>query len=511
MTPTSHHQAINQGNLRRPLENQFALFITFLSAQLIFSFYLLLKSLEIGGTMPWIAILHPILTWLTIWPMTRDFLLGRNWLTLPNVVLLLIYLETVLGSAHYVLRFDKIRYGHQLPDIAAQGVFVVLIGTIAFRLGVKSSWLKPIVRKLPPMPTAGPWSPGIRFGVCGAILVSLLIRLYLDFTGMWGYGTTEIGNLGVYGILQNLSVFGRAGLAIGFFYWFSSRPFPSRDKYLLCSAFGLFLAQALLSGSKANTVLLLLLVFIPYQLLKTAKALKVTVPLAIKIIAASLVLFIFLLNRDYRKGLLEVRPRTMAERAAVAFEKVDRYYETEMEEGNPIEAAIEIMVFRFSVFPLLLTALDQTPSRIDFRRWDRYYLIPLMLTVPRIVWPDKPQISGLEFKRLYMNPHATDSAGPGFIGYAYLENGFLGVFALLFLIGITVEFLQLYTVWKHGLTPASVALFVVFSQNFGLMGDPIGLWAGQARVLIPFALAYYAIFAFSKPAANVPTTMERKQ
>ncbi len=500
MTSIAHPQIA--AARRRTLENQILPFLLFWAAEMMFSFYLLLEAVEVGGTMSWIALLHPILTWLTFWPLFHGFLLGRNWLTLPNIVLLSIYLRTVLGSAYYLLKFDQIPPDLQLPDLAAQGMLVILVGVVAFRLGAEGPWLKGVVRKLPSMPTAGAWSPRIRAGVCGALLVKLALDLYLDFRGMWGYGTTQIQDAGVFGLFHLFSAFGRIGLTVGFFYWFSSRSFPARDKYLLGVAAGLFLAVALLSASKTNTIILMIMAFIPYQLLKTAKATRVRIPLALKLTATGLVLLLFLWNHGYRKGLLEARPENMAERTAVALERADQFYETEMQEANLAESAIEEVWRRFSIFPLLLTALDQTPSRIDFRRWDRYYLLPLLVTVPRIFWPDKPMLSGLEFKRLYMNPEATDSAGPGFFGYAYLEHGFFGVIVVMLFMGLTVRFFQLYSVWKHGLTPASVSMFAAFALYFALIGDPIGLWAGLVRMLIPFVVAYYAIFAFAKPAES---------
>lgn len=456
----------------------------------LFTLVLHSAALRVGGTLPLAALLQPILFALTIWPVMTRYLRRREWATIANGILLLIYLYFGVGCAFYTLAYDTIDLPPSLraPEFGAQVMAAAILAAVCYRFGAEGPWFKRASRLLPRLPRTPRWSTPIRVGVIAAITVAMLIKLYMMQIGNFGYrlGDQPAAN-GVYNILTYVASFGMVGLVIGLYYWFTGTPLRTWDKGLIISLFGLQLISALVSGMKESALELLIFAAIPYVV--TGHRLKIRFVLPTLILVAAL----FALNPYYRVALAYVG--TGGNRVDAASDAMDLMVSGRLGQRTSFlnDGSLQF-IHRISLFPYMLPVVEKTPSQYGYRDWGRYpYLLPTAV-VPRVFWPDKPiQDQAGDFNRTYITNNG-NATTPTTIGWAYLEDGFLGVAILMTLLGATARFLHMYTLRRHGTTLAAVVVFTVsFRFLFQLEGDPYWIFNGLIKQLLATSFAYWAI------------------
>jgi hypothetical protein len=121
-------------------------------------------------------------------------------------------------------------------------------------------------------------------------------------------------------------------------------------------------------------------------------------------------------------------------------------------------------VSRVSLLTQTANVIDQTPTVVPYQYGKLYSYLAISL-IPRFVWPDKPSIN--EANQFYQVAYgltqedelAAVSISVGVLAEGYINFGWLGVVAIMFLLGVFFDFYQR----------------VFFSQNSGLFMASIGL------------------------------------
>jgi hypothetical protein len=316
----------------------------------------------------------------------------------------------------------------------------------------------------------------------------MLVNLYLMRTGNFGYRIGgEQHSSGMLSILTYIAGLGKMALVIGCYYWFNGASLGVAAKGLLVVATAVMLTAALISGMKESVLEILIFVGVTYVVTGHRLRLTVVAP------ASVLVLALFALNSRYRAAL--ALAGTHKDRISASMEALARM---DRPQGGSRTGVLgegsEQLLRRVSLFSFMLPAMEKTPSVYDYRDWDRYpELIPAAI-IPRIVWPEKPvQEQGAEFNAAYITS-SPNSTTPTTIGWAYLEDGFVGVAILMTVLGATARLIQVYTLRRHGPTLPAVVLFAAsFRLLFQLEGDPYWILNGLIKQIMVAALAYCAI------------------
>lgn len=144
-------------------------------------------------------------------------------------------------------------------------------------------------------------------------------------------------------------------------------------------------------GSKTPTILPIVLVLLAYVV--SRRRLPVT---ALVITLILLFVAVVPMNTRYREA---VRVEGLQPRQALSAALAEPL------ELNPAAAAQDVQQYilgRFSAIDSIAAIYDQTPSRFPYARGESYYLLPVILLIPRAIWQDKPQLTDTaEFTQTY--------------------------------------------------------------------------------------------------------------
>ncbi|MVN20616.1 exosortase Y-associated Wzy-like protein [Mucilaginibacter arboris] len=104
------------------------------------------------------------------------------------------------------------------------------------------------------------------------------------------------------------------------------------------------------------------------------------------------------------------------------------------------------LVFRLSEIDMLIKYLQTTPKTVDFYEM-KMISQSVQSLIPRVFWPNKPNTEDLVMKRVYNAGIAAEgmnvSAKPALIADAYLFEGGIGIFLILFLYGVVAQLIAL--------------------------------------------------------------------
>jgi hypothetical protein len=165
--------------------------------------------------------------------------------------------------------------------------------------------------------------------------------------------------------------------------------------------------------------------------------------------AAGLTLFagvVFPLTTAIRGGLFE--QRIDIEREGLSTAAVGRSLEGAFDEDEESgeSSAIGLLGERLHGLTSLALVIRYTPERHPYRLGEQFLLTPVVMVVPRLLWPDKPQPGEFTriFKRFYWGSNAGDrtSVAPSQLGGFWSDFGFPGVFVGMTLAGLLFGFLM---------------------------------------------------------------------
>lgn len=445
-------------------------------------------AMEIGGTMPTVAVLQPILFGLTAWPVLRAFLRNRRWFTIANSVLVLAYLYMGVGSAIYIFTYDAIA----LPVLrnapyGGAAMQLVILGVMAYRLGAEVPWAARLTARLPQLPTTPPWNAALRLGVLGGVMITIAVVVTQMVAGSYGYGSeANRGNAGIYSVMQGAAALGNIALATSCYYWVTGHRLRARDKGLVVTLGLVLLGFALLNGMKEAAIAVVIFVAVPYLACGGRPRLR-----WVAATAAGLMV-LFALNPLYRNVLRnQAAGGSYATNALVAMQRTAG---VAGKRDGVLERGAVQFANRIALFGDLTAAIAQTPRPYPFREWGRYPSLVLIPLVPRLVWATKPQATGgEEFNRRYIID-TENARTPTTFGWAYLEDGYVAVIVLMGTLGALAQLVQRYALDRNGTRLAGVLVFTVgFRVLFQVEGDPYWILAGLGKELVTLVLAYAAL------------------
>jgi hypothetical protein len=157
--------------------------------------------------------------------------------------------------------------------------------------------------------------------------------------------------------------------------------------------------------------------------------------------------------------------------------------------------------------------LDAVPERVPYQ-YGRTMLTWLLAPVPRVLWPDKPDIGvgrslGVP---VFLRRLGTGGVPPGIIGELYLNFGFAGVFIGMLVIGLVLRSLR-ETLLPFFPSQGMVLIYALLSTRLTLDLLTNSVSGGLAKLLqemVPLLLALYALGGAStrsaRPAPAAPDT-----
>lgn len=332
---------------------------------------------------------------------------------------------TFLGLTSLAWVGEPTRPGPGLDQEAIAGALrLVAAGLLAFWLG--SRLLGPAQ---PPAPIA--MRPADRPSVAALVAtysVSLAAVLATFALGAYGYISdpaalaSTLPFAAVLGLLATLGDLVLVATIVSYL--------RTRDRRLLPLLVGLIVIQMAIGFVGGNKkVIMLPLAF----LLVGWIAAKRRLPVAAIVGSVALLLFVIVpINQDYRAA---VRGEQQAPEEALAAALV---------QFDPVRAvgnAGDYVLTRFRSIDSVALIQMQTPSPFPYAGGEKYILLPLILTVPRVVWPEKPVLNdAAQFTQTYRQAPSEIRSSTQLtqIGDLYRNFGSLGVVIGLFLVGLVV-------------------------------------------------------------------------
>lgn len=332
---------------------------------------------------------------------------------------------TFLGLTSLAWVGEPTRPGPGLDQEAIAGALrLVAAGLLAFWLG--SRLLGP-ARPPPPIVMRPADRPSVA-ALVAIYSVSLLAVLATFALGAYGYISDPDARASTLPFAAGLSLLATLGdlvLVVTIISYLRTR-----DGRLLPLLVGLILIQMAVGFVGGNkTITMLPLAF----LLAGWIAAKQRLPVAAIAGAAALLLFVIVpVNQDYRAA---VRGEQQAPEEALIAALV------QLDPVRAVGNAGDYVLTRFRSIDSVALIQMQTPSPFPYAGGEKYILLPLIITVPRLVWPDKPELTdaGLFTYTYWQAPiKIRSSTQLTQIGDLYRNFGSLGVVIGLFLVGIVV-------------------------------------------------------------------------
>jgi hypothetical protein len=115
--------------------------------------------------------------------------------------------------------------------------------------------------------------------------------------------------------------------------------------------------------------------------------------------------------------------------------------------GESLRRALNPSISRISLLNQTANVIEQTPSVVPYQNGQLYsYLI--VTWIPRFVWPDKPSVN--DSNRYYQVAYGltaedqlgTVSIAVGLLAEAFINFGWIGVVAIMFVVGVFFDFYQ---------------------------------------------------------------------
>lgn len=303
-----------------------------------------------------------------------------------------------------------------LPHLAP-AVAVAVLGYIVFTLGYLT-----LFRRVAPHPpllptrTACLWVP-MGIGYAGQVASFLQGRSILG-----GGGVSP-----VLSAIQQLSPVFFLGWALAWYEYFGGRLSRMQKFHLVIVFIPMAVTVlALTIGGKSLAITILGLPAIAYWYTRRR--------LPWRSILVALLLLVFIIFPIYNNFRLQSRKLATGERLGKTIETA-----AEWDSNTFYTNSIESFMGRMAVVTSMAAVLRDVGTSVDFRRGDTLILLPISVFIPRVLWPDKPNImTGREFGVTFQLVNSVDretQIAPTVVADFYWNFHIPGVLVGMFLLG----------------------------------------------------------------------------
>lgn len=320
--------------------------------------------------------------------------------------------------------------------------------------------------------------------------IGLLARIYMINYGLYAYlgiANLNVSSLGLLQIMMHIEKFCTYALAILTISYFIK---PSNAKRIMFALImSLEIIFGFISGMKSHVIIPLLIVAIIYYYTKR------NTPKGILIGIILILIVSYPFSDTYRDFINKGAVDTTSIKAiieAIPDVMYDAYSEATI--GSIFNFGYQKSSSRLSMlesFSLIVKDLSQS-GRFWYGKY--YVYFPLLVLVPRIIWPNKPVIDiGLWFTQTYWNPIAISSTAITYPGDLYLNFGLVGVLLGMFVTGIIYRLV--YEWFKLNIGPLALFIYVfIFLALTNYEGDFLGIYTGLIKQLMELIIIGYFVF-----------------
>jgi hypothetical protein len=325
--------------------------------------------------------------------------------------------------------------------------------------------------------------------IAGVYALGLSARLVLLAQGRYSYITSDLQGAitessPTTAILGHLEFLTTVGLLLVAYAYFQSR-IPT-GKWLLAAALVLEIPFGLLGGMRSFILIRLLGVGITYVLVRKR------VPAVASIVFVGVLAVVTPFTDAYRGLVRDASGTTVG--ATGAAELIPALLGSTLSELSPVDVVFgpsDFVTSRLRHVDEVAIVGQKAPSEIAFIPASDTILEATTVLIPRAVWAGKPvYTTGLQHAREFWNQpdSIVSSRSPTYPGEAYLRGGWLGLVALMALLGGFMA--AIGTSLSPRLHPPAIPMFIVaWTGLVNIEGGLTLLGAGLAQSLLITAVA----------------------
>jgi len=155
--------------------------------------------------------------------------------------------------------------------------------------------------------------------------------------------------------------------------------------------------------------------------------------------------------------------------------------------GENVQVFLDVVMSRQSqLIQSISLAAHVTPETIPFRYGRDYFMLPVYILIPRIIWPEKPILSGsVQFSIDYGGAPANtiNSTAVTLFGDLYLNFGLPGILGGMFLLGVLYRWI--YGAVREAGSHSKLVLYLgLFTWMTNIEGEIVGVIQGTFQQLI---------------------------
>jgi oligosaccharide repeat unit polymerase len=186
--------------------------------------------------------------------------------------------------------------------------------------------------------------------------------------------------------------------------------------------------------------------------------------------------------------------------------------------GENIQDFLDVVMSRQSqLIQSISLAAHVTPETIPFRYGRDYFMLPVYILFPRLIWPEKPvQAGSVQFSIDYAGAPANTihSTAVTLFGDLYLNFGLPGILGGMFLLGILYRWI--YGAVRDAGSHSRLVLYLgLFTWMTNIEGEIVGVIQGTFQQLIIFYVLTSLMYrkairleANSNEAEDVPVAFQ---
>ncbi len=310
------------------------------------------------------------------------------------------------------------------------------------------------------------------------LIVTTIFQSYLLFSGISGFGSTEVSTSGGISFIRLLSNYLTPfTLILSAYIIFIENIDNKQYKTIFYFCLSIQIITGFLSGMKENALEPILYTMIVFLISGRNLSRKMI------LIATLILILIYPLNNAYRTVIsnpyLNTNSSLLNMGVAVKTILTKPISET-------LLGGVESYGERSSMFPFLLYAIENEDKWNEYKNMTRYLSIPVNWIVPRAIWADKPSADiGRIFYAQITGNRTTTSVTPTNIGWAYFEGSVLYIFIIFVLLGLIFEFID-----NRNLKNPIILLFYVtlFQLAIKPEWDPYFMLSSLVQIFIIYLL-----------------------
>lgn len=297
--------------------------------------------------------------------------------------------------------------------------------------------------------------------IIALFLTGNIVQFWLLKAGLYSYagewqGLEKISFLQPVRIIASFSTYAIVLLAIKEFF----KPNSKRRNAFLYLLVGVQVFWGLLSGMKGHIIAPLILITVVYFYSKKLLPWKI-------ILTALLIIPLIIPIHDVYRETLHRRKITRDVRTLlVDLNKASKTALKKKEISSIFNETYKFFIMRYSFLESIAIVIRDRPYIGSLGSRNLYYQLPLLIFIPRAIWPNKPTLSlGKEFAIKYLGfPSDTrTSEAITTIGDLYINFGILGVFFGAFILGLIYRFF--YSWFMHKFSKPAIFVYSILFMS----------------------------------------------